>query len=60
MKKEIVKQLLVDAGIYASDEDIDTTSDLYQALSDQLAKALPKSMESVEPHYIQPTRSDHP
>ena len=59
MKKEIVKQLLLDAGIYASDEDIDTTSDLYQALSEQLAKALPKSMEGVEPHYIQPIRSDH-
>ena len=54
-----MKQLLLDAGIYASDEDIDTTSDLYQALSEQLAKALPKSMEGVEPHYIQPIRLDH-
>ena len=55
-----MKQLLLDAGIHASDEDIDTTSDLHEALIEQLAKALPKSMESVEPHYIQPTRSDYP
>ena len=55
MKKEIVQQLLLDAGINASDEDIDMTLDLHKALTEQMAKALPKSMENVEPHYIQPT-----
>jgi len=53
-----VKQLLLDAGITPLDEDINMTVDLLEALGEQMAKALPKLMENVEPHYIQPTRPE--
>jgi hypothetical protein len=58
LDKEIVKQLLLDAGITPLDEDINMTVDLLEALGEQMAKALPKLMENVEPHYIQPTRPE--
>ncbi len=58
MKKETVKQLLLDAGITPLDEDITTTTDLLNELTEQMAKALPTLTEDVEPHYIQPTRPE--
>jgi len=58
MNKEIAKQLLVEAGINPSDEDLDMTLSLHEALSGQLEKALPRTLEGVEPHYIQPTRPE--
>ena len=58
MKKEIAKQLLMDGGIDPSEEDLEMTLSLHEALTGQLAKASPISMENVEPHYIQPTRPE--
>ena len=58
MKKETVKQLLLDSGITPLDEDITTTTDLLNVLTEQMAKALPTLTEDVEPHYIQPTRPE--
>jgi len=58
MNKEIAKQLLIEAGINPSDDDLEMTLSLHEALSGQLAKALPKTLETVEPHFIQPTRPE--
>ena len=53
-----MKQLLSDAGITPTDEDLNTTVDLLEALGEQMSKALPKLIENIEPHYIQPTRHE--
>ena len=58
MNKEIAKQLLIDAGINPSEENLEMTLSLYEALTGQLAKASPVTLETVEPHYIQPTRPE--
>ena len=58
MNKEIVKQLLLDVGITPLDDDINTTTDLLNVLTEQIAKALPTLTEDVEPYYIQPTRPE--
>ncbi len=55
--KDIVSEMLRQEGIHASDEQVETTLKLHNALDEQMGKASAESLAATEPHYIQPTRA---
>ena len=54
--KDMVKKLLRKEGIHASEEQVETTLKLHNALDEQMERASAESLAAAEPHYIQPTR----
>ena len=55
--KDTARKLLRQEDIHASEEQIETTLKLHNALDEQMGKASAESLAATEPHYIQPTRA---
>ena len=55
--KEMVRKLLRQEGLQASEDEVETTLKLHNALDEQMGKASAESLAAAEPHYIQPTRA---
>ena len=55
--KDTVRKMLRQEGIHASEEQVETTLKLHNALDEQMGKASAESLAATEPHYIQPTRA---
>lgn len=54
--KDMVRKLLRQEGIHASEAEVETTLKLHNALDEQMGRASAESLAAAEPHYIQPTR----
>lgn len=56
LPKGTVEHLLKEAGLKPTDDQIEITMQIYNALDRWLNKVSPSTLKGVEPHYIQPTR----
>lgn len=54
--KDMVRKLLRQEGIHATEQEVETTLKLHNALDEQMGRASAESLAAAEPHYIQPTR----
>jgi hypothetical protein len=55
--KDMVRKLLRQEGIHATEQEVETTLKLHNALDEQMGRASAESLAAAEPHYIQPTRA---
>ena len=55
--KDMVRKLLRQEGLRASEQEVETTQKLHNALDEQMGRASAESLAASEPHYIQPTRA---
>ena len=56
LPQSIIKQRLEEAGIKATEDQVEATTGLYNLIDEQLSGIPPLSLRDVEPSYIQPTR----
>ena len=56
MPPDLARRLLEQAGFDPPQEWVDSTVRLYDTLDTQLSAVDESALETVEPHYIQPTR----
>ena len=54
--KDMVRKLLRQEDIHATEQEVETTLKLHNALDEQMGRASAESLAAAEPHYIQPTR----
>ncbi|MBI4312179.1 MAG: hypothetical protein HY681_10415 [Chloroflexi bacterium] len=56
LNKGAIQSLLREAGLKPTPEEVETTTQLHEALAKQLSKASTEGLSHVEPDYIQPMR----
>lgn len=56
MTPELARTLLERAGLKPTDDQAESTANVYNALAERLATMPEANLEAVEPHQIQPTR----
>ena len=56
MSPDLARTLLERAGLKPTDDQVENTASVYNALAERLATMPEAKLESVEPHQIQPTR----
>ena len=58
LTKNMIKNLLDNAGVKYNELEADITTGLYNLLDDQLHNIPAESLGNIEPNYIQPTRPE--
>lgn len=57
LSESTIRALLEHAGLQPTAEQIKATSEIHSALSEQLDRASPQSLDGIEPQYIRPARN---
>jgi hypothetical protein len=58
LNNDLVRQLLEKAGLTPTDDQIASTTAVYNVLHEQLKKVNDSELKFIEPGYIRPARSD--
>jgi len=56
LNNDVVKQLLEKAGLTPTDDQVDSTTKVYNVLDEQLKQVNANDLKFIEPEYIRPTR----
>ena len=58
LKNDVVRQLLEKAGLKPTDDQVNSTTSVYNVLHEQLKKVNDSKLKFIEPEYIRPARRD--
>ena len=58
LKNDVVRQLLQKAGLKPTDDQVNSTTSVYNVLHEQLKKVNDSELRFIEPEYIRPGRRD--
>jgi len=58
LNNDVVRQLLEKAGLTPTDDEVNSTTAVYNVLHEQLKKVNDSDLKFVEPEYIRPARKE--
>ena len=58
LNNDVVRQLLEKAGLKPTDDQVNSTTSVYNVLHEQLKKVNDSELRFIEPEYIRPARRD--